>query len=95
MCLCTGIHHMFNTLTLYHTVPAFSHPIEKAFSKQGGLRRKCWLPAFSPFPTMFSAHLKKNFRRAYFDVCKCLNVDQSLNLLFGKVNPLPNTSQFY
>ena len=27
---------------------------KEAFSKHCGKRRKCWLPAFSPFPTLFS-----------------------------------------
>ena len=27
---------------------------EESFGKHCGKRRKCWLPAFSPFPTVFS-----------------------------------------
>ena len=38
-----------NGLTLYHTIPTFNHPMEEGFGKHGG-----WLPAFSPFPTVFS-----------------------------------------
>ena len=41
-------------LTLYHTIPPFNNPKEEGFGKHCGKRRKCWLPAFSPFPTMFS-----------------------------------------
>ena len=58
-----------------------------AFRKHSGKRRKCWLPAFSPFPTMFST-----VPRAYFSFCvtfilssvNALNLDWSKILLFGK-----------
>ena len=36
-------------LTFYHTIPTF-----KRKRKHCGKRRKCWSPAFSPFPTVFS-----------------------------------------
>ena len=42
------------SLTLYHTIPTFNNPKEEAFGKHCGKRRKCWKPAFSPFPTVFS-----------------------------------------
>ena len=32
----------------------FNNPEEEAFRKHCGKRRKCWLPTFSPFPTIFS-----------------------------------------
>ena len=41
-------------LTLYHTIPTFNDPKEEGFGKHCGKRRKCWKPAFSPFPTVFS-----------------------------------------
>ena len=31
--------------------------------KHGGNRRKCWLPAFSPFPIMFSKDLFHNHKK--------------------------------
>ena len=40
--------------TLYHTIPTFNNPDKESFCKHCGKRRKCWLPAFSPFPSMFS-----------------------------------------
>ena len=46
-------------LTFYHTVPPFNDPNEEGFGKHCGKRRKCWWPAFSPFPTMFSTLSKR------------------------------------
>ena len=37
-----------------HTMMTFDALKERAFWKHCGKRRKCWLPAFSSFPTMFS-----------------------------------------
>ena len=48
-------------LTLYHTIPTFNDPAKTACRKHCGKRRKCWIPAFSPFPAMFSTHPQKNF----------------------------------
>ena len=76
-----------NGLTLSHTIPTFNDPEKKAFRKYCGKRRKCWLPAFSPFPTMFSTHPKKN---VWCEVTIILssenafNFDRSRNLTFGK-----------
>ena len=50
-----------NSLILYHTIPTFNDFKEGGFGKHCRKRRKCWKPAFSPFPTMFSTHPKKNF----------------------------------
>ena len=61
-------------LTLYHTIPPFNNPKKKGFGKHCGKRRKCWLPAFSPFPTMFSTLSKtenSHFSNFYFVACKC------------------------
>ena len=49
------------SLPVYHTIPTLNDTGEEAFRKYYGKRRKCWLPAFSPFPTMFSTRLKTNF----------------------------------
>ena len=46
-------------LTLYQTIPTFNTPEKRSFLKNNcGKRRKCFLAAFSPFPTMFSTHSK-------------------------------------
>ena len=39
----------------------FNNPEEKALCKHAGKRRKCCLPAVSPFPTVFSCLPKTNF----------------------------------
>ena len=41
-------------LNPYHTMTIFDALEEKAFWKHCGKRRKCWLPAFSSLPAMFS-----------------------------------------
>ena len=48
-------------LTLYYLIQTFNNPKNVSFRKHCGKRRKCWLPAFSPFPTMFCSLLKTNF----------------------------------
>ena len=73
-------------LTLYHTIPTFNDP-EKPFENIVGKRRKCWLPAFSPFPTMFSILHKTNFKFSFMFILSsahAFNVDQSKNMSFGK-----------
>ena len=49
-----GISQFSGCLSLYHTIPTFNDREEKTFGKHYGKRRKCWSPAFSPFPIMFS-----------------------------------------
>ena len=44
-------------LTLNHTIPTFNNLGKESFRKHRGKKRKCWLPAFSSFPTMFSKAL--------------------------------------
>ena len=44
--------------TLYQTIPYFHD--HRKIKKRCGKRRKCWLPTFSPFPTMFSFLLMSN-----------------------------------
>ena len=41
-------------LTLHHKIPTFKYPRKEAYWNHFGKRRKCWLPGFSPFPTLFS-----------------------------------------
>ena len=59
-------------LTLYHTISTLNDPEKEAFWKHCGKRRKCWLPAFSPLPTMFSTLSKTEMIiLVTFVVCKC------------------------
>ena len=46
-------------LTCYHTIQTLKDPQEKGFRKVVEKRRKSWLPAFSPFPRMFSTPWKR------------------------------------
>ena len=48
-------------LILYHTMPCFNGPLKEAFWKHCEKRRKCWLPAFSPFPMFFTLPIN-NFK---------------------------------
>ena len=48
--------------TLSHTITTFNYPGGQLFGKHCGIRRKCWLPRFSPFPTMFSTLLRTNLK---------------------------------
>ena len=49
--------------------------------KHCGKRRKCWLPAFSPFPTMFSKSLLVQGRLKSGLCGKELNIDAQAWLL--------------
>ena len=60
--------------TLYHTIPTFNHHEKEGLWKHCGKRRKCWWPAFSPFPAMFSTYPNKN-------VCFKLNLFCRLQML--------------
>ena len=46
-------------LTLYQIIRTFNDPVKEAFWKKNGKRRKCWLPAFSPF-SLFSSQSNKD-----------------------------------
>ena len=71
-------------LTLYPTIPTFNDLENEAFWKCCGKRRKCWLPAFSPFPTIFSTIPKTNFKVAFILLsASSSNSDRSKLLLFG------------
>ena len=80
------LYHTFLSLTLYHTIPTINDPLKEAFWKQCGKRRKCWWPAFSPFPTMFSTLLKTKFniRLHYLVAANDFNLDQTQVIAFGK-----------
>ena len=53
-----GLKHFLN---LYHTFPTFHDPGTESFWKHCGRGKKYWLPAFSPFPTMFSILSRTSF----------------------------------
>ena len=42
------------------TISRFKYHVKESFRKYCEKRRKCWEPAFSPFPTMFSILYKRN-----------------------------------
>ena len=68
-----------NNLTLYQMIPTSS-----AFWKHCGKRRKCWLPAFSPFPTFSTlSKLKFTFTFSWLS-SNALSLDQSKFCFFGK-----------
>ena len=74
-------------LNLNRTIPNFNNSWEGGFWKHFGKRRKCWLPAFSPFPKMISILSETNFiltSHIFFSCAKALNLDQSKILSFGK-----------
>ena len=91
-----------STLTLYHIIPNFNDPEKEVFRKKCGKRRKCWLPAFSPFPTMFSTLSIPNFIFSvtfFLPSANAFNLDQSKILSFGKKSsslfPDYGSSQFF
>ena len=66
------------SLALYHTVSSFNDP-ETESCKHRWKRRKCWSPAFSPFPTMFFYAFKErndHFNNTELVVCICLQFGQ-------------------
>ena len=72
--------NLHEALTLYRTIPTFNDPKIEAFWKNWGKRRKCWSPAFSPFPTVFSSLTKTNSNfSAKFNLlsANAFNLDQS------------------
>ena len=77
----------YSSLTHYHTIPTFNTSGKESLRKHCGKRRKCWLPAFSPFPTMFSTLPETNFNfSAKFNLssANAFNMIKSKILSFGK-----------
>ena len=75
------------SLTLYQTVQTFNDTKEEGFRKHRGKKRKCWLPAFSLFPTSLSTLLKREIVILTTIIMSSTNVsylDQSKILLFCK-----------
>ena len=55
--IATGINTMTSgngSLSLYLTIATVKNNEKEDFGKHCWKRRKCWIPAFSPFPTMLS-----------------------------------------
>ena len=69
-----GITLFFNSFQPLPQIKNFKNHVYKVFWKHCWKRRKCWQPAFPPFPMMFF-HPSQNkfqlFRHIYFLVCKC------------------------
>ena len=63
-----------NFLTHYNTIPTFNDP-EKG--KHSGKTRKCWLPAFAPFPTIISTLAQTNFNFSVTFILSSPNVFNS------------------
>ena len=86
----TKVFNLLSTLWKYrhvyiincHTIPTFNTSGKESFWKHFGKRRKCWLPAFSPFPTMFSILPNTNF---YLWVTIILSSATTLNLDWFKI----------
>ena len=67
---------LFSLLKLFTTHLRPLTTLCETFWKHCGKRRKCWLPAFSPFPTMVSTlpKTKFNFCHIYFVVCRVFQI---------------------
>ena len=89
----------YPSLTLYHTIPIFNDPEEVAFRKHCGKRRKCWKPAFSPFPRMFSTPPKTNYSFSVNFILSsaiAFKLDWSKIVSFGKeLNKIQILSHIY
>ena len=74
-------------LILSQTVPGIHGLTEEAFWKHCGKRRKCWFPAFSPFPTMFSFLSEREIiikAKLNLSSANPFNLVNVINLSFGK-----------
>ena len=70
-----------------HTIPTFNDRKEEGFGKHCGIRKKCWQPAFSSFPTVFSTLSQREFvilARLNLSPSNAFNFVMSKNLSFGK-----------
>ena len=88
---CCAIGRRRKTLTNYNTIFTLNDPEKETFRKHCGKPRKCWLPAFPPFPTMFSTlSLTEIIILATYNLssASAFNLVLSKNLLLDKVfNP--------
>ena len=74
-----------NSLTPYNTIPTFNDPKEEDIGKHFGKRRKCWLPAFPPFPTVFSMLSKREIVISQIVILETLSSANALNLVRSKI----------
>ena len=83
----TCIVYLWLVLTLCHTMPTFNNHENEAFKKLCRKMGKCWLPEFSPFPTMLYTlpTTKFNFLVTFIlSSANASDLDQSEMLSFGK-----------
>ena len=66
---------LFSSFLLFTTQSRLLTTVRKKPFENVGKGEKCWYPAFSPFPTMFSTLPKPNFNcyNIYFVICKLLS----------------------
>ena len=65
--------------------------VQEHFQKRCGKMRKCWLPAFSPLPTMFSTLPRTNFNFPFTMIlssANALNLDTEPHSSVGSVADL-------
>ena len=73
--------------TLYDTIPTFNDPEKEGLEKHSGKTRKCWLPAFAPFPTIISTLAQTNFNfsvKFILSSPNAFNFDKFKNLSLGQ-----------
>ena len=75
-------------LTLRHTIPTFNDPEKEGLEniENSGKTRKCWLPAFSPFPTIIFTLAQTNFNFSVTFILSspnAFNLDKFKNLMVG------------
>ena len=79
---------LFSTeFNLYHKITTFNDLSIKSFEKIMEKGDKCWLPAFSPFPIMFSLLSRTNFTFSVTFILSSATASKlasSKILLFGK-----------
>ena len=83
----TFSYKQITVLTLYHTIPTSLDPKVEDFGNHYGKRRKCWVPALSPFLTVFSTLLKREIiilTEFNLSSANALNLARSKTLSFGK-----------
>ena len=79
---------IFVSSTLHHTIPTFNNSKTVSFRKHWGKKRKCWWPAFSHFPKLFSIIPKPSFNFSFIFILSSTNafiLDKSIILSIGKV----------
>ena len=73
-------------LTLYNTIPTFNDPEKEGLENIVAKRKKCWLLAFAPFPTIISTIAQTNFNFSVIFILSspnAFNFDKFKNLSLG------------